>query len=135
VERRRRYLVTKRTRSHAKVRLEQLADVHTRWHTERVQHHVDRGTVFHEWHVLYRQNAGDHALVTVAASQLVANADFAQLSNENLDLHQYASLQLMTILAAENLHANDFAATSVVHALRGVADVFGFFTEDSAEEA
>ena len=48
---------------------------------------------------------------------LVADANLAQLSDENLNLHQHASLELMTILARENLYPNDLAAACVVHAL------------------
>ena len=66
----------------------------------------------------------------MAASHLVTNTNLAQLSNKNLNLHQYARLELVAILAAKYLDANNFTATSIVHALAGVAHILGLFTKD-----
>ena len=38
----------------AEVCFEDLPDVHSRRHAERIQHDVDRHAVLHEWHVLFR---------------------------------------------------------------------------------
>src|SRR5439155_24916444 len=59
-------------RGPAEVRLEDLADVHPARHTERVEHDVDRAAVLEERHVLVRHDLRDHALVAVAAGELVA---------------------------------------------------------------
>ena len=49
------------------VRLQDLPDVHAARHAERVQHDVDRRAVREERHVLFGHDAGDDALVAVAA--------------------------------------------------------------------
>ena len=71
----------------------------------------------------------------MTTSYLVTHTDLAQLGNKDLNLHQYARLELVTILAAKYLDANDFAATSIVHALAGVAHIFSLFTKDCTQQA
>ena len=70
----------------------------------------------------------------MATSYLVTHTDLAQLRDKDLNLHQYARLELMTILAAKYLDANNFTATSVVHALAGVAHILGLFTKDCTQQ-
>ena len=117
------------------MRLKELTKVHAAWHTKGVKDHINRGTVGQVWHILYRHHAGTHTLVAVATSYLVTHTDLAQLGNKDLNLHQYARLELVAILAAKYLDANDFTATSVVHALAGVAHIFGLFTKDCTQQA
>ena len=57
----------------AKVRLEDLTDVHARGHAERVEHDFNRSTVRKIRHVLFRQNPRDDTLVSVSPGHLVAN--------------------------------------------------------------
>ena len=57
----------------AQMCLENLADVHTRRHAERIEHNLDGGSVGQVRHVLFRKYARDHALVTVTAGHLVAD--------------------------------------------------------------
>src|SRR5262245_33806947 len=63
------------------VGLQDLADVHSTGHTERVEDDVDRGAVLQERHVLDRQHLGDDALVAVTTGQLVAVGDLALLGH------------------------------------------------------
>ncbi|CRH88226.1 Uncharacterised protein [Chlamydia trachomatis] len=65
----------------AKVKLEYLPEVHTAWHTKRIQNDIHRSAVFHEWHIFERQNTGDNAFVAVTTSHLIADCDLAALSN------------------------------------------------------
>ena len=109
--------IAKRARRHTKVGFKQLAKVHAAWNAERVQDDIYRSTIIHERHIFFRKNTSNNALVSVTTRYLVADANLAQLSDENLNLHQHASLELMTILARENLYPNDLAAACVVHAL------------------
>ncbi len=81
------------------------------------------------------QDAGDDALVTVAATQFVADGDLAHLGHEDLDLHDDAGFKFVAVLAAEHLHADDLAVLAVAHALGGIADFFGLFAEDGAQQA
>src|SRR6185437_4738019 len=105
-----------------------------RWHAQRVQNDVDGRAVFHKWHVLDRQDTGDHALVTVAAAQLVANRNLAHLGHKNLDLLDHAGLKLVAVLAAKYFYADHFAVFAITHALRRIADFFDFFAENSAQQ-
>ena len=41
----------------------------------------------------------------------------------------------MAVFAAENLDTDNFAAASIIHALRSIAYILGFFAEDSAQQA
>ena len=80
------------------MRLEDLPDVHARRHAERVQHDVDRGAVLEERHVLHRHDAGDDALVAVAAGHLVARLQLALHRDEDLDHLHHAGRQLVAAL-------------------------------------
>ncbi len=55
------------------MRFEDLADVHTTRHTQRIEHDIQRRSVFEERHVLFRHDLGDHTLVTVATGHLVTD--------------------------------------------------------------
>ena len=68
------------------VGLEDLSDVHSARHAERVEHDVDRTAVGKERHVLLGHDAGHDTLVAVASGHLVADRDLALLGE--VDLHQ-----------------------------------------------
>ena len=68
------------------VRLENLSDVHSARHAERVEHDVHRTAVGEERHVLLGHDAGNDTLVAVASGHLVADRDLALLGQ--IDLHQ-----------------------------------------------
>ena len=70
-------LFARSLRGPAQMRLQDLADVHTRRHAERIQHDVDRLAVRHVRHVLDRNDHRHDALVAVAAGHLVARLDAA----------------------------------------------------------
>src|SRR5690606_18434386 len=54
-----------------------LPQVHTRRHTQRVEHDIDRRSIFEERHVLDRDDPRHDTLVAVTARHLVANLDLA----------------------------------------------------------
>ena len=68
------------------MRLEDLTDVHSARHAERIEHDVDRATVGEERHVLLGHDARDDTLVAVASGHLVAHRDLALLGE--IDLHE-----------------------------------------------
>ena len=68
-------LCAERVSGPAKVRFEDLSDVHTRRHTERVEDDLDRRSIGEVRHILFRQNAGDDTLVTVTAGHLVTDRE------------------------------------------------------------
>ena len=75
--------------------LENLAEVHTRRHTQRVEHEVDRTAVLKERHVFLANHLRHDALVTVASGQLVAYANLALLGHIDLGHLEYARRQLV----------------------------------------
>ena len=70
----------------AEIRLEQLSEVHSGRHAERVQHDVDRPAVGQERHVAARQDARDDALVSVTAGHLVADGQVLLVDQEHAHL-------------------------------------------------
>ena len=79
----------------AEVNLEDLADVHSRRHAERIQHDVARRAVGHVRHVFDRHDLGDDALVAVTAGHLVARLQAALDGQVDLDHLQHAGRQLV----------------------------------------
>ncbi len=80
----------------AQVHFQDLADVHTRRHAQRVQHDVHGFARGHVRHVLDRHHVGDHTLVAVAACHLVARLDAALHGQEHLDHLQHARGEVVT---------------------------------------
>ena len=56
-----------------KVGLQDLSDIHTAWHTQRIQHDIQRTSVRQERHILYRKYAGYDTLVSVTSGHLIAD--------------------------------------------------------------
>ena len=69
----------------AQMGLQNLADIHARGHAQRVEHDFHRRAVGQERHIFFRQNAGQDALVAVAAGHLIANGKLAL--HGDVDLH------------------------------------------------
>src|SRR5467141_5300292 len=90
--------VAKLLGSPAEVRLENLADVHTRRNAERIENDLDRSAVRHVRHVFLRHDAGDDALVAVAAGHLVADGELALHGDVGLDQLDDARGQLVALL-------------------------------------
>ena len=119
----------------AEVRFEHLADVHPARDAERVEDDVDRRAVGEVGHVLDREDLGDHALVAVAAGELVADGDLALLGD--VDAHELvdAGRQLVAVVAVEHLDVDDLAVLAVGHLERGVAHLAGLLAEDRPQQA
>ena len=81
--------------SPAQVRLEDLTDVHTRGHAQRIEHDVDRRTVLVERHVFHRNDGRHDTLVTVAAGHLVARLHAALHGQVHLDHLQHARSEVV----------------------------------------
>ena len=118
----------------AEVRLEDLADVHPARHAQRVQDHVDRAAVLEERHVLLGHDLRDHALVAVAAGELVALRDLALLRHVDADELVHARREVVARLAGERLDADHLAALAVRDLERGVADLARLLLEDGADQ-
>ena len=87
----------------AQVRLQNLADVHTAGHAQRIEHDLQRRAVRQERHVLHRQDLGDHTLVAVPAGHLVADGNHAFGRDVDLDHLQHAAAQFVAALHAVEL--------------------------------
>ena len=94
------------------VRLEDLTDVHAARNAERIEHDVDRRAVLQVRHVLFGENAGDDALVTVASGHLVADLELPL--DGDVDLHHLddARRQLVALREAIDLVAEVLLAES-----------------------
>ena len=119
----------------AEMDLEHLADVHTGRNAEGVQNDVERGAVGQEGHILLRQNAGDDALVAVAACHLVAGLDLAALRDVNAHDHVHAGAEVVAVLAGEHLGVDHDAALAVRHLEGGIAHLARLLAEDRAQQA
>ena len=129
-------LPAKRFTSVAEMDLEHLTDVHTGRYAQGVQNDIQRSTVGQEGHILDRQNAGDNALVTVAARHLIADRDLALLRQIAADDLVHAGLQLIAaVLAGEHLDVDNDTALAVGYAQGGISDLTRLFAEDGAQQA
>src|SRR5216684_707762 len=90
--------VTQLLGSPAEVRLENLADVHTRRNAKRVENDLDGSAVGHIGHVFLRHDAGNDALVAVAAGHFVADGKLALHGDIDLDQLDDARRQLVALL-------------------------------------
>ena len=77
VEYRRREVQAQLCGGPAEVRFQNLTDVHTGRNAERIQHDLDRRSIRQIRHVLFRNDARDDTLVSVAAGHLVADRKLA----------------------------------------------------------
>src|SRR5437763_6761694 len=98
VEHRRRELEAENLAGPPEVGLQDLADVHTAGNAQRIQHDLDGRAVRHVGQILLRQDAGDDALVTVAAGHLVAHLQLALHGDVDLDQLDDAGGQLVALL-------------------------------------
>ena len=118
----------------AELGLHDLADVHARGDAQGIEADVQRGAVLEVGHVLRREDAGDDALVAVAAGHLVALFELALGGDEDLDDFLHAGRQVVVGGALEALHVDDGALDAVGDAQGGVAHVLGLLAEDRVEE-
>src|SRR4030095_3248485 len=87
----------------AKMRFQNLADVHARRNTEGVQYDIDGRAVLEIRHVLFRQDAGDNSLVTVAAGHFVADLKLALDRDKDFHHLDHARRKLIPALELFNL--------------------------------
>ncbi|CAB4650113.1 unannotated protein [freshwater metagenome] len=112
-----------------------LAEVHATGDAQRVQDDVNRGSILKEWHVLDRENPGDHTLVSVTSSELVALGDFALLSDidDNPLVHTGAEF-VVTIDSVKDLDADDGALLAVGNLERRIANFTALLVEDCSQQ-
>src|SRR5258708_6261148 len=140
----------------AEVRLENLADVHTRRNAERIEYDLDRSAVRHVRHGFLRHDARDDALVGVFVVQaglencvaekirealealIREDADFVGevlLQLEDLrGFDGFVAFVLFPSLAGEDLDVHDGALDARRAIERSVANIAGLFAEAGTEQ-
>ena len=81
----------------SEVSLKYLTHIHTGRNTQRIEHDLYRRTIFEIRHVLVRQNARDHALVTVTASHFVAHTQLALHGDIDFDQLDHTRRELVAL--------------------------------------
>jgi len=69
----------------AKMCFQNLAGIHSRWNSKRIQHNIDRCTIFHEGHIFFWEYYRHNSFVPVAARYLVAYRNLSFHGNIDLD--------------------------------------------------
>ena len=87
--------------------LQDLSDVHTGRHTQRVQYDIQRTSIWKEWHIFYRKNSGDNTLVSVTTCHLIADRDLSLLCDIDANYLINTRSQLITILTVKYLCINN----------------------------
>ncbi len=88
-----------------------------------------------ERHILLREDAGNNALVAVAAGHLIADGNFTLLCDIDADDLIDAGGHLVAVLAGEDLDVHDDAGLAVRDLQGGIADLAGLFAENGAQQA
>src|ERR1700677_4164454 len=96
-------------RGPAEVRFEDLTDVHTRRHAERVENDLDRSSVGKVRHIFLRKDPGDDTLVTVASGHLVTDRELALHGDVDLDHLDDAGREFVALLHLADLLVGDLA--------------------------
>ena len=99
-----------------------------------LEDHVDRRPVLEERHVLLGHDLRDHALVAVAAGELVALGDLPLRRHEHANQAVDARSEIVAGVAVEGDHVDHHAALAVRHLERGVADLTRLLLEDRADQ-
>ena len=114
----------------AQVGFHDLPDIHTGRHAQGVEHDVHGAAVGKEGHVFFRQNAGDNALVPVAARHLVAYRELALDGDIHLDHLDHAGRQvvsfrgLFTLGVIKSLDQLELVVIGLQHGGHFLIDVF-----------
>lgn len=118
----------------AHVDFQNLSDIHSGGNAQRVQHDIERSAVGQERHILLRQDAGDDALVTMAASHLITHGDLTLLSDIATDDFVHAGAHLIAVGAGEHLNLDNNSVLTVRHAHRGIAHLACLLAEDCTQQ-
>ena len=91
------------------VRFENLADIHSGRHTERIQNDFHRGSVGQIRHVFFRKNTSDDAFVAVAAGHFISDRQLALHGDVHFDKLDHSRRQLVTATELRNSFFVDLA--------------------------
>src|SRR3989338_8973997 len=128
-------VITEFFRRPAKMSFQNLADVHTTGHAQRVKNNVHRRAVFQIRHILQRQYFGNNAFVAVPTGQFVADGNFSQFGDFNMDLFDYPRLQLVSHISGKNFDSDDPSLLAVVKSQGSVFNVSGSLAENRTQKS
>src|SRR3989344_4526283 len=114
---------------------QELTEIHTSKNRKGRDHNIDRTTVSGIGHIGLRDDLADDTFVAVATGQLITDSNPSELGDLDPDLADDTGLELVTLLPIQDLDGDDSSLFAVGHAQRGVSDLTGFFTKDSAEKS
>ena len=80
----------------AQVCFQNLADIHTRWHTKRIEHDIHRRTVLVIRHVFHRYDHGNNTFVTMTSGHLVTRLNATFNGHIHLDHLQNTRREIVT---------------------------------------
>ena len=122
-------------RSQGQMDLQHLPDIHTGRHAQRIQHDIQRTTVGQIRHILHRQHAGNHTLVTVTACHLITHGNLSLLCNIDTDCLIYAGRQFITVLSGKHLGIHYNTILAVRHLQGSVTHFSCLLAEDRAQQS
>ena len=114
--------------------LQNLTDVHTRRYAQGVQHDMYRFTTWQEGHILTSHDTGNDTLVTMAACHLIAFRNLTFLSDMYTNLLIYSRRQIIAIVTAEHLNADNFTSLAMRNAQRAITNFTSLFTKDCTKQ-
>ena len=114
--------------------LQDLTDVHTRRHTQRIQYDIQRTAIWQERHIFNRKDTGNHTLVTMTTGHLVTYRDLSLLCNVNSYGLIYTRCQLVTIFSCEDFCIYDNTIFTMRYFQGSITYFTCFFSEDCTQQ-
>ena len=128
------HIKSERFRSQGQVDLQNLSDVHTGRHAQRVQHDIQGTSVGKIRHIFNRKHSGNDTLVSVTACHLIADGDLSLLRDIDADCLVDAGAELVAVLPLEYLGIDNDAVLAVRDLEGSVTDLSGLLAEDRAQQ-
>ena len=114
--------------------LQDLTDVHTRRHTQRIQYDIQRTAIWQERHIFNRKDTGNHTLVTMTTGHLITHRDLSLLCNVNSYGLIYTRCQLVTIFSCEYFCIYNNTIFTMRYFQGSITYFTCFFSEDCTQQ-
>ena len=114
--------------------LQYLTDVHTRRHTKRVQHDINRCSIRHIRHILYRKNLGDDTLVTVTSGHFITLRNLTLLNDVYFYCFIDSKRQVVSFASFEDADGVNDTSTTMRYLQGVITYLTGFLTEYSQQQ-
>ena len=115
--------------------LQNLPNVHPRWHTNRIEDDINRSTIGQEGHILFGGNEGNDTLVAVTSGQLITHGNLSFLGDPYLNPFVNPGGQVITaVLSGVYSHIDNLAPFAVWNTQRGIFHITGLFAEYRSQQ-